>query len=134
MAMNERNHDWAAMMNKKRAATTLLSLIAIMPAVAMCEKLRDRWSFSWDHHLQASEISRFELEIKFSSSSIKLPIDGGSTTAITDVLIDEEFRGDGIAVLRACRSNGECSPDSNSVIVDRSAPLPATNLSFSDKE
>lgn len=96
-------------------------LLLLLPALATAAKVRERWGFAWDAHPQAAQVGYLKL--------IRENISGGTATEIRDVLVPINIPGNGIAVLRACRQNGECSANSNAVTLDRTPPQPPTAVS-----
>lgn len=107
-------------------ARPLALALGLLPALAPAARLGERWSFAWDAHPQAAQVGYFELDIRLPGKLIRERIDGGTKTAVRDVLVPASVPGDGTAVLRACRPNGECSADSNVVALDRTPPQPPT--------
>lgn len=102
----------------------------LLPALATAAQPRERWSLAWDLHPQAAEVGYFVLDIRLPGRTLQTRIDGGTQTEVRDVYVDPALQGDGTAVLRACRPNGECSADSNAVALDRTPPSPPTDLRF----
>ena len=96
-------------------------LLLLLPALATAAKVRERWGLAWDAHPQAAQVGYSKL--------IRENISGGTATEIRDVLVPINIPGNGIAVLRACRQNGECSANSNAVTLDRTPPQPPTAVS-----
>lgn len=109
-------------------ARAALLLLLVPPLAAALP--RERWSFAWDAHPQATEVGYFVLDIRLPGRLIQTRIDGGTKTEARDVYVDPVLQGDGTAVLRACRPSGECSGDSNAVDLDRTPPSPPTELRF----
>ncbi len=104
-------------------------LLLLLPALATAAKVRERWGLAWDAHPQAAQVGYFELDIQLPGKLIREKISGGTATEIRDVLVPINIPGNGIAVLRACRQNGECSANSNAVTLDRTPPQPPTAVS-----
>ncbi len=106
-------------------------LLLILPTLATAAQPRDLWSFAWDPHPQAALIDHFDLEICLPTADCTVAhIPGGTTTKVSDIVIADTPPGAGTAVLRACPKTGACSANSNTVVLDRSAPLPPTQPQF----
>lgn len=104
-------------------------LLLLLPALAPAANVRERWGLAWDAHPQAAQVGYFELDIQLPGKLVRKKISGGTATEIRDVLVPINIPGNGIAVLRACRPNGECSANSNAVALDRTPPQPPTAVS-----
>lgn len=107
-------------------ARSLALALGLLPALAPAAQPRERWGFAWDAHPQAAQVGYFELDIRLPGKLIRERIDGGTKTAVRDVLVPASVPGDGTAVLRACRPTGQCSGNSNVVALDRTPPQPPT--------
>lgn len=107
----------------------LLLAVLLAPSLAIAAKVRDRWGFAWNAHPQAAAVGYFEMQIDVPGRRWIHRIEGGTATEIRAVFVDPTIPGDGIAVLRACRSTGECSGNSNTVVLDRTPPQPPTAVS-----
>lgn len=105
-------------------------LALLLPIAAMAAQPRERWSFAWDPHSQASEVDHFELEITTNARTWIVRVAGGNATMVRDVFIDPALAGNASAVLRACRANNECSANSNRVEIDRTPPSPPGALFY----
>lgn len=105
-------------------------LALLLPIAAMAAQPRERWSFAWDPHSQASEVDHFELEINTNTRTWIVLVAGGNATTVRDVFIDPALAGNASAVLRACRANNECSANSNRAEIDRTPPSPPGALFY----
>lgn len=106
-----------------------LAVAFLLPALALAAQPRERWGFAWDPHPQAALVEYFELEICLSSGCAITRIPGGTATTIRDVRIPPTVSGNGTAVLRACAAALGSSGNSNTVMIDRTPPLPPTAVS-----
>lgn len=112
-------------------AMARLAMIAmLLPIAAIAAQPRERWSFAWDPHPQASEVDHFELEVMTNTRTWIVRVVGGTVTMVRDVFIDPTLAGNASAVLRACRANNECSANSNRVEIDRTPPSPPGALFY----
>lgn len=107
-------------------AVGTVAILLFLSLAARAAQPRERWSFAWDPYPQAAQVGYYELEICLSSGCSIQKIVGGFTFVVRDVFVDPKTSGDGTAVLRACRPTGECSGNSNTVVLDRVPPLPPT--------
>jgi len=94
---------------------------------------RERWSFAWDAHPQAAQVSYFVLQIDVQSQRWLYRIPSGTATTVRGIAIDPTIAGDGSAVLRACTAADICSADSNRVVIDRTPPQPVSSIGFTNQ-
>ena len=108
-------------------------LLCILPSLAWAAQPRERWSFAWDAHPQAAQVSYFVLQIDVQSQRWLYRIPSGTATTVRDIAIDPTLPGDGSAVLRACTAADICSADSNRVVIDRTPPQPVSSIGFTNQ-
>ena len=108
-------------------------LLCLFPALAFGAQPRERWSFAWDAHPQAAQISYFVLQIDVQSQHWLYRIPSGTATTVRDIPIDPTLAGDGSAVPRACTATEVCSADSNRVVIDRTPPQPVSSIGFTNQ-
>ena len=108
-------------------------LLCLLPSLAWGAQPRERWSFEWDAHPQAAQVSYFVLQIDVHSQRWLYRIPSGTATTVRDIPIDPTLAGDGSAVLRACTAADICSADSNRVVIDRTTPQPVSSIGFTNQ-
>lgn len=116
-----------------RAATVLVFALLCGLGVTPCAQAaqpRAFWHFAWDPHPQAPDVGYFLLRVCVSLRCWVTRIDGGTDTTARNVYLDPLVVGDGTAVLQACLADGRCSGDSNTVVLDRTAPQPPTAVEY----
>lgn len=105
-----------------------VALVGVLPARAAA--VRTYWNFAWDPHPMAAEIGYFTLVICVGLRCEVHRLDGGTRTDARNIFVDPTVVGDGTAVVRACTPAGKCSGDSNTVVLDRTAPQPPTAVEY----
>lgn len=111
----------------------LAMALCLVPALATAAQPRERWSFAWDAHPQATQVSYFVLQIDVQSQRWLYRIPSGTATTVRDIAIDPAIVGDGSAVLRACTAADVCSADSNRLVIDRTPPQPVSSIGFTNQ-
>lgn len=109
-------------------------LLCLLPSLVWGAQPRERWSFAWDAHPQAAQVSYFVLQIDAQSQRWLYRIPSGTATTVRDIPIDPTLAGDGSAVLRACTAADVCSADSNRVVIDRTPPQPIPSIGFTNQK
>lgn len=101
----------------------LVGVVLGVSHLAISAMVRELWAFGWDPHPQAPVVAYFELELDRDLAKWKvIKVVGGTAIQLRDVFLAASEPGNFTAVLRACRANGECSANSNRVVLDRIVP------------